>query len=168
MNRPLLACDLLRGAAAVSVVAAALGYGAVPAALFLLVLGGAMVPRALGAPWPLDLAYVAALLLAGWAAVLDLYRSVPGLDLVVHAAATGLVALMVHLLLLRVGPRVGLGDSAALTVGLTLLLAVLWEAGEWWGHLTLDDRIQVGVPDTLGDLGAGALGAVAAMWLVRR
>ncbi|WP_460796320.1 hypothetical protein [Nocardioides pacificus] len=164
MFRPVLAGDLMRVAAALSVVVAAVQYGAVPAALFFLVLGGAMVPRALGAPWGLDLAYVTALLLAGWAAVLDLYRSVPGLDLAVHAVATGMIALMVHVLRLKMGAP---ADSWATTVSLALVLAVVWEVGEWWGHLTLDDRIQVGAADTLSDLVAGGLGAVAALWLSR-
>ena len=49
---------------------------------------------------------------------------------------------------------------------LATTLALLWEMGEWFGHTRLDDRIQVGYEDTLGDLGAGVVGAVVAAVLL--
>jgi hypothetical protein len=38
----------------------------------------------------------------------------------------------------------------------------LWEVGEWVGHTYLDERIQVGYNDTMGDLVADGLGALVA------
>jgi hypothetical protein len=42
-----------------------------------------------------------------------------------------------------------------------MVLAALWELGEWIGHTRLDSRIQVGAVDTATDLLAGLLGAAA-------
>jgi glycosyltransferase involved in cell wall biosynthesis len=54
------------------------------------------------------------------------------------------------------------------TVALGCALGVLWEIGEWYGHTFLDPRIQVGYPDTMGDLASDALGSlVAGVVLVR-
>ena len=86
--------DVVRVLALVSVVVGTWRSGPVATALFLLVLGGAMVPRAIGAPPVLDVAYCSTILFAAWAAQLDWYVAVGWLDLVVHAVATGLVAVM--------------------------------------------------------------------------
>jgi len=48
------------------------------------------------------------------------------------------------------------------------VLAVLWELGEWAGNAWLDRRIQVGYPDTMGDLAAGLAGSVVAAAVVGR
>jgi hypothetical protein len=169
--------DVVRVAALVSVPIGLVGFGGVAGALFFLVLGGTMIPRALVAPVALDTSYCVLILFAAWAAQLDWYLRVGWLDVVVHAAATGLVAAMVHLLLVRVGalpsvqhealPRSRLG-AAVSTTCLGVSLAVLWEFGEWFGHTYLDDRIQVGYTDTVGDLAAGALGALLAGVLLSR
>ena len=66
-----VATDLLRLAAALSVVLGTLGWGFIGFALFMLVLGGSMIPRALGTPAPLDLSYCATILVGAWAAMLD-------------------------------------------------------------------------------------------------
>lgn len=163
-----VAGDLVRAAALVSLLVAAPLHGLVGAALFLLVLGGTMLPRALGLPTALDVPFCATILLAAWAAQLDWYLAVDWLDLAVHTVATGLVAAVAHLALARVGllPEPSAVRSRAasvvLTTALGLALAVVWEVGEWAGHTYLDDRIQVGTSDTAGDLVAGLLGAVVA------
>jgi hypothetical protein len=169
--------DLVRLLVAASVVAATAAYGFIGFALFMLVLGGSVVPRALAAPAALDLSYCATLLVAAWAAELDWYLALGWLDVVVHAAATGLIAAMTHLALVRVGavappdgrglhrPRLG---SAVVTTALGVSWATVWELLEWFGHAHLDDRIQVGYADTLGDLSAGAVGAAVAGVLLAR
>jgi hypothetical protein len=174
---PLVACDAIRLAALASVLVGLVAYGGVAGALFLLVLGGTMIPRVLAAPTVLDAAYCSTILFAAWAAELDWYLRVGWLDVVVHAAATGLIAAMVHLLLVRVdalppvddpsltSPRLG---AAIVTTALGTALAVVWEFGEWWGHSQIDQRIQVGYTDTVGDLAAGALGALVAGVLLAR
>ncbi|MFD1860493.1 hypothetical protein EHW97_13070 [Aeromicrobium camelliae] len=173
----LVLADAIRVAAAVSVVVGLGWFDGVAGALFFLVLGGTMIPRALGVPVRLDTAYSATLLLAAWASVLDWYVRFEWLDLVIHAAATGLVAAMTYLLLVRLAmvaavdepslPRVRAG-SAVIAASLGVALATLWEFGEWIGHTYLDDRIQVGYSDTIGDLAAGTAGALTAAVLLAR
>ena len=162
------AADGVRVLAALSVVVGAWRWGPVGGALFVLVLGGTIVPRAVRAPGALDLAYGTALLVAAWAAQLGWYDAVAGLDLLVHAVATGLVAAVAAVALARWGvvgaapvrrPRAALG---LVVVGLAALGAVLWEIGEWYGHTELDPGIHVGYEDTVSDLAAGLLGGVVA------
>ncbi|WP_185995233.1 hypothetical protein [Nocardioides campestrisoli] len=181
---PLIAADLVRVAAAVSLVAGTVSYGWLGFALFSLVLGGVMLPRAIGTPQWLDVLYGGVLLFGAWAAQLDWYVTVPWLDLVVHAVATGLIGVLCWQTLVRVGalpgpaldddgpapatvarPRLG---AVVVTSALAAALAGLWEIGEWVGHAWIDPRIQVGYDDTVGDLAAGVLGAVIAGLLVAR
>ena len=172
---PLIVPDVLRAAGVVSLVAATIEGGWLGFALFFLVLGALFVPRAIGSsPW-LDLAYCGTLLFGGWAAQLDWYVAIPALDLVVHATATGLIAVITWQVLVRADalprhhdPRIGRPALGAFVVTATsaVTLAVLWEFGEWLGHTYLDERIQVGYNDTIGDLAAGALGAVVAALIV--
>ena len=169
--------DAVRLAAVASVVVGTAAYGFIGFALFMLVLGGSMLPRALAAPAALDLSFCVTLLIAAWAAELDWYLAVGWLDVVVHAAATGLIAAMTHLALVRLGacagpdesrlrrPRLG---SAVVTTALGISFATVWELLEWFGHTHVDDRIQVGYADTLGDLSAGSVGAVVAGVLLAR
>jgi hypothetical protein len=51
---------------------------------------------------------------------------------------------------------------------LGLALGTLWEAGEWFGHTYLDQRIQVGYSDTISDLMGDCAGALVAGLLVVR
>ena len=163
--------DVVRVLALVSVVVGTWWSGPVATALFLLVLGGAMVPRVISASTALDVAYCSTILFAAWAAQLDWYVAVSWLDVVVHAVATGLIAVLgVEALQFwgvvgRDRPR---SELALLVVGLGAVLAVLWELGEWAGNAWLDRRIQVGYPDTMGDLAAGLAGSVVAAAVVRR
>ncbi|WP_293786538.1 hypothetical protein [uncultured Aeromicrobium sp.] len=173
----LLFADAMRGAAAVSVLIGLSRYGTIPAALFFLVLGGTIIPRAIGAPAALDIAYGGTLVVAAWAAVLDWYARFESLDLVAHAAATGLVAAMAYLLLVRLAMlpppadsrlQRGRAGTVVVTTSLGVALATLWEFGEWIGHTHFDDRIQVGYTDTLGDLAAGTVGALFAAVVLAR
>jgi hypothetical protein len=160
---PLVPGDLLRGAALVSVVVGTVADGFIGFALFMLVLGGVMVPRALGAPTFLDVAYCGALLFGAWAAQLDWYVRVGWLDVAVHAGATALIAVIGYVAARRARlfpadlPRPGVW---VVTACLGVSLAVLWEFGEWLGHTFLDERIQVGYDDTMGDLAAALAGSV--------
>jgi hypothetical protein len=169
--------DAVRALAFVSVVIGLGWYGGVAGALFFLVLGGSMLPRALEVPIALDTSFCVAILFAAWAAELDWYLAVGWLDVVVHAAVTGLVAALAAVALVRIGavppvdadglrhPRLG---SAVLTAAVGLALATVWEFGEWFGHARLDDRIQVGYTDTMGDLLSGLVGSLVAAVLLAR
>lgn len=163
--------DALRLTGLVGLAGAALWFDAVAVALMLLVLGGLMVPRALGTPGPLDAAYGTGLLVAAWSGVLDVYETVGWWDLLIHFAVTGLVAAVAYggLVLARVAldpadarrhaQRIGV---PILVTALGLALSVLWEIGEWLGHTYVDDSIHVSEVDTLGDLAAGGTGALLA------
>ena len=86
-----------------------------------------------------------------------------------HAALTGLVGAIGYAALERLGLfGEGMTRLGVVVVSSTLAttLALLWEMGEWFGHTALDDRIQVGYEDTLGDLAAGVVGAVVAAVLL--
>jgi hypothetical protein len=165
--------DAARAVALLSVLIAAWRWGPVGAVLFLLVLGGTVVPRAVRARTALDVACVATFLVAAWAAQLDWYVTVPWLDVAVHAVATGLIAVLALRVLLTWATAARARDLgswvvATIVVGAGALLAVLWELGEWFGHTQLDPRIQVGYGDTLGDLAAGLAGSVVAAVVVVR
>jgi hypothetical protein len=168
-----IAADVLRLAAAASFAWAVLETQWVNAALFALVWGGLMLPRMLGrvlaTPPAADFISAAVVLFAAWSAVLDLYLRYEGLDLAVHAVACGLIAALAHRALSAGSTHAGsVGRTATrlatvLTVAsLGCALGLLWEVGEWVGHTYLDERIQVGYNDTMGDLVADGLGALVA------
>jgi hypothetical protein len=172
-----LVADVLRVGGVGSLVWAAAGGEWVNAALFALVLGGLMLPRMVPTRPGIDLTYGATLLFAAWSAVEDLYVRYDWLDNAVHTVACGLVAAVVHRLLVTASVlppatdrslrRAGMG--VVVTVwALGLALGTLWEAGEWFGHTHLDQRIQVGYSDTVGDLMADCLGALVAGLVVAR
>ncbi|WP_435735968.1 hypothetical protein V5D56_14310 [Cellulosimicrobium sp. PMB13] len=170
--------DVVRVAALVSLVVATVTLGGIAGALFLLVLGGVAVPRALALPAPLDVAYGTSLLFAAWASQLEWYDAVDWLDLAVHLVCTGLIAAVAYLALVRwellAGPSAAFPARASagvvvVTTGLGAIGAILWEVGEWAGHTYLDDGIGVGYDDTVTDLAAGLVGAtVAGAVLARR
>ena len=178
----LLPGDAVRLVAATSLVVLVVADEAIGAALFLLVLGGTMVPRAVGASAALDVACGASLVLAGWASHLDWYTSVSWLDLAVHVVCTGLLAMLAVLVLRHVSQRReraeghgavravsrGSTETVLLVGGLGAILAILWEVGEWAGHTFLDESIGVGYNDTVSDLVAGLAGSLAAGVVVAR
>jgi hypothetical protein len=172
-----LVADVLRAGGLASLVWAAAAGEWVNAALFALVLGGLMLPRMVPTRPAVDLAYGATLLFAAWSAVEDLYMRYGELDNVVHAVACGLVAAVVHRLLVTASALPPAEDRSLRRAGtgvvvtvwaLGLALGTLWEAGEWFGHTHLDQRIQVGYSDTVEDLMADCLGALAAGLVVAR
>lgn len=169
------ASDVLRVAAAVSLVPAALWHGGVGFAVVFLVVGGCMVPRALGTPGWLDALFCSTAIFAAWAALLDWYVAVDWLDLAVHAVATGLIGALAWQAVDKAGllvscEQTGRARAAAVLVVVctATTLATLWEIGEWLGHTYLDPSIQIGQTDTMTDLAAGIGGAFLAGLLVAR
>ena len=165
--------DVVRALALVSVVVGTWRSGLVATALFLLVLGGAMVPRLIGAPPGLDIAYSSTILFAAWAAQLDWYVAVGWLDVAVHAArdrpdrrgqparAPGLGRRRT-----RTPAR---GDRAARHRARCCAGRAVGGGGVGRATRGSTARIQVGYVDTMGDLAAGLAGSVvAAAVLVRR
>ena len=166
-----VAADAVRLAGLLGLATAALWFDGVAVALMLLVLGGLMVPRVLGTPGPLDMAYGAGLVVAAWSGVLDVYERVAWWDVAVHFTVTGLVAAVAYLGTVRLGVSRDPGDvrSRAHRVGVPLVvvalglgLSVVWEVGEWLGHTYVDASIHVSEVDTLGDLVAGGAGSLVA------
>ena len=172
--------DAVRLACLFSLTAAALWYGPVDVALFLLVLMGTLVSRCLDISRGFDGVYGLTLLTAAWSSVLDIYARVDWWDIPVHFAATAVIAAMAYLLLARFGtvpaPDTAGADAVAalrvavpaLVLALGLGVSVLWEVGEWWGNAFVDPSINVGYQDTMGDLAAGGLGALLAGLLICR
>lgn len=159
-----VATDLVAVAGLASFVAAFWRDG-VTVALFALVLLGLVLPRAGRLPGWLQAATGATLIFGGWSAVLDWYVAVPWLDIAVHAVANGLLAAAAVVLLQRARQLPAMLPTAGLvlvTAAVGALLAVIWEAGEWFGHTVLDDGIQVGYDDTIGDLVCGTAGSFVA------
>lgn len=187
-RRPLslVAGDAVRWGAGASLVVGTALYGAVGAALLSLVLLGTVIPRALGLHGVSDPLLGVVLSVAAWMGLLDLYADVPWLDLAVHLVATGVLAALAWRTLVRLGavvspqrvPAAGAHASGparpalgvvVVTTALGVMLAVLWELGEWAGATFVDGSINVGYTDTLGDLAAGAVGSlVAGILLARR
>jgi hypothetical protein len=154
----------------------ALRWGGVGLALLALVLLGMTLARVTRLPGGVQLLVGVTLLVGAWAALLELYQRWWWLDLAVHVAATGLLALLAVVGLLRTrllrapapgGPeQLGL---AVVTLAVGLALGVVWELGEWVGHTYLDPAIFVDYTDTIGDLAAAGLGSAAAgAWLATR
>lgn len=163
--------DAVRAAGVLAVAVAALAFDGVAVALALLVLGGLMVPRALGTPGPLDAAYGVGLLVAAWSGVLDVYEDVAWWDVLVHFVVTGLVAAVAYGGTVRLGAALDPAAAASrgqragvpvLVTALGLGLSVAWEIGEWLGHTYVDPSIYVSEVDTLGDLAAGGAGSLLA------
>jgi hypothetical protein len=168
----------VRGVGAVGVLGlvGALRWGGVGLSLMVLVLLGMTLARVTRLRGGLQLLLGITLLVGAWAALLQLYQRWWWLDVVVHVAATGLLAVLAvaglgRLGLLRV-PAPGRPERlaiAAVTVAVGLALGIVWEVGEWVGHTYLDPAIFVSFTDTMGDLAAAALGSAAAgAWLATR
>lgn len=163
------------GALAVISLVGALPWGVVGLSLIALVLLGVTLARVVRLPGGFQLPMGTVLLLGAWAGLLQLYQRWWWLDIVVHAVATSLLAVLVTVALARTGAfrpasagwaRAGL---ALITVTLGLALGAVWEVCEWVGHSYLDRAIHVGYTDTVADLTAGGLGsAVAGGFLATR
>ncbi|GAA1360179.1 hypothetical protein GCM10009596_16620 [Arthrobacter rhombi] len=163
--------DGVRILAAASVVAAALGWGWIQFAVFMLALLATLAPRALALPGPLDIAVGITALVAAWSNVLDLYEHLPGWDKFIHGLLGGLVALLAVTLAQRAGSVPAPGDPRAMpmlvsaTVAFGLATGAVWEMLEWAGHTYIDPAVHVGYDDTIGDLAADGIGSLVAALL---
>lgn len=163
------AADTLRAVGVLSVAVAALGWTITDAGILALALPALFLPRFLGVRAGFDLGYGITVLVAAWSNVLDLYRTVEGWDLVVHFACTGVIALVLYVLAvrLRVVGHPGGGELPA-RIPLTvvpvtgLAISAVWEMIEWAGYTFVSEDIFVAYVDTIGDMAAGGLGAIAA------
>lgn len=113
-------------------------------------------------PAVLEVATNLVLLVAAWSSVFLLYERFAHWDLVVHCAATAVLAELAFRALehwgrLRASSAVA---HVAVVTGLGAVLALLWEFVEFAGYALVDPRVQVGYLDTMGDLAAGCVGSL--------
>jgi hypothetical protein len=167
--------DVMRVGAAVSAVAALVGIPSLGLGTrFLLVLLVLMIPRATGGvPAPLDLAFTATLLAAVWMSTADWYRVAP-VAWIVHAVATGITAVVLHLVLARVGvlrtPTEPGTTHGVRVVGWTamigLIIGGLWEGYRWSESVPMPfaehDAVDLVVHVPVGTVGALVAGLVLA------
>jgi hypothetical protein len=164
------AADGVRAVGTVGVVVAGLGWGPVAFWVSALSLLGVYASRFLGLRPAFDIALGLTLIIASWSSVLQLYTSVAGWDLVVHFAATGLLAAALFVIAQRlavVPAEVSTAQGVVFTTAFGMSAAVVWEMAEWVGHNFIDPTIFVAYDDTIGDLVAGTAGSFLAGMAIR-
>lgn len=165
--------DAIRVIGVLSVLVAAIWSTPTDAGILALATPALMLPRALGMRGGADLAIGVTVLVAAASNVFDLYRSVPGWDLVVHFVCTGAIAATGYLVLARLrivpaqdSPEFRRRIPVVLCTILGLAVSAVWEMIEWAGRTFVTDEIFVTYEDTIGDMALGGLGALAAGVLV--
>ncbi|WP_270366020.1 hypothetical protein [Microbacterium algeriense] len=165
--------DAIRVIGVLSVLVAAIWSTPTDAGILALATPALMLPRALGMRGGVDLAIGVTVLVAAASNVFDLYRSVPGWDLVVHFVCTGAIAATGYLVLARLrivpaqdSPEFRRRMPVVLCTILGLAVSAVWEMIEWAGRTFVTDEIFVTYEDTIGDMALGGLGALAAGVLV--
>ena len=161
--------DCLRVLGIVGVGVALIWLAPTDAGIAALALPALMLPRVLGLRGGFDLAVCATVLVAAWSNIFDLYRTIPGWDLVVHLICTGILTIVAALILTRAEVVTMTRDHGArprtplvLAPLLALALSAMWEMVEWLGWAYLSDEIFVTYQDTIGDMVFGGLGGIAA------
>lgn len=169
------AADVVRAVGLVGVVVAFVWFTPTDAGVLAAALPALVAPRFLAARAGFDLVFSITVLIAAWSNVVDLYRTVPGWDLVLHVVCTGVLAAMLYLALARLdvvpAPRAEGTRSrtpAVIVPALALALGALWEMVEWAGKTFVTDEIFVSYADTIGDLVAGGVGGLVAGAVVAR
>ena len=163
------AADGVRAIGVLSVIVAAIWSTPTDAGVLAFALPALMLPRALGLRGGADLAVGAIVLIAAVSNVFDLYRSLPGWDLVVHFLCTGVIAATGYVVLARLGIVPPQGSPAfrprlplVVCPLIGLAASALWEMVEWAGRTFITTEIFVTYEDTIGDMAMGGLGALVA------
>ena len=161
--------DSLRVIGVIAVGVAAILLAPTDVGITALALPALMLPRMLGLRAWFDLAACVLVLAAAWSNVFDLYRSIPGWDLLLHFACTGVLATIAAVLLTRAriapitrGHGVTAQTPLVLLPVIALALSAVWEMIEWLGLTYLSDEIFVTYQDTIGDMVFGGLGGLVA------
>lgn len=166
--------DVLRLIGVLGTIAAAIWLKPTDAGIAALALPALMLPRMLGLAAWFDVTACAAVLVAAWSNVFDLYRTVAGWDLVLHFLCTGVLAVIAAVILTRTGvvalvaavdesgPSLRRRTPVTLVPLIALAISAVWEMIEWLGWRYLSDDIFVTYQDTIGDLVLGGLGGIAA------
>ncbi|MFS0853968.1 hypothetical protein [Microbacterium sp. 179-I 3D4 NHS] len=161
--------DALRLAGLLGVLAAAIWLQPTDAGIAALALPALVLPRMLGLRAWFDVTAGAVVLVAAWSNVFELYTSIPGWDLLLHFACTGVLAIVAAVVLTRTGVVMVTRDAGArartplvLLPLIALAISALWEMIEWLGWTYISDDIFVTYQDTIGDMVFGGLGGIAA------
>lgn len=147
-----------------SVLLTALFFDAVGASVMMLVCLAITITWRARLPAALEIATDVTLLVAAWSSVLLLYEEYAYWDLVVHFAATAVLAELTLRALRRWTRLAPSGPVSHVVVvsSLGAALALLWEYLEFVGYWLVDPQVNVGYLDTMGDLAAGHAGALLA------
>jgi hypothetical protein len=141
----------------------------------------ALVARLAFLPRVYDLAVVLAAMLQGWGEAFGLYDSIAWFDRVVHVLVPLLGAPVVYILLARLDVVPDPRDETharhhwgilVVTAALGIAIGAIWETYEYASDATLGSNLSEGNTDTVGDLVADSVGAVAGaallvVWTVR-
>lgn len=155
---------VVRWAGPVSVLLTALFFDFVGASVMMLVCLAITITWRARLPAALEITTDLTLLVAAWSSVLLLYEEYAYWDLVVHFAATAVLAELTMRALrrwTRLEPR-GPVSHVVVVSSLGAALALLWEYLELVGYRLVDPQVNVGYLDTMGDLAAGHAGALLA------
>lgn len=107
-------------------------------------------------PRPWEVLASLSCLFAAVSSFLLLYERIPWWDVPVHILTTGALAVLLGWVLRRGRLRPGV------VVVCGLVLAVVWEVLELWGHVVIDPTVYVAPWDTVLDVASGVVGAVIA------
>lgn len=102
--------------------------------------------------------------------MLDLYRTVPGWDIVMHLLCTAAIAAVAFEagVRARVWPERPARTPVIVTTVLAGAASAVWEMIEWAGWRFVTEDIFVAYEDTIGDMAVGTLGGLAAGILIAR
>lgn len=147
-----------------SVLLTALFFDAVGASVMMLVCLAITITWRARLPAALEIATDLTLLVAAWSSVFLLYERYDHWDLVVHFAATAVLAELTFRALERWSRLSSPGpvSHVVLVSSLGAALALVWEYLEFAGYYLVDPQVNVGYLDTMGDMAAGHAGAVVA------
>jgi hypothetical protein len=162
--------DLLRLTLPLGAIAYALAGDGRAAGHLAFATGVALLARLASLPRVYDLAVVLAALLQGWGEAFALYDSVAWFDRVVHVLVPLLGAPVVYVLLARLDVVPDPRDETnarhhwgifVITAALGVAIGAVWETYEYASDAVLGSNLSEGNADTVGDLAADSVGALA-------
>ncbi len=167
------AADAVRVLGVIGVAVAAIAFRPTDAGIAALALPAVVAPRILGLRAWFDVSLGITVLAAAWSNVLGLYTAIPGWDLLLHFACTGVLAILVATMLTRSrvvaitrdGPR---RTPLVLLPLIALAISAVWEMIEWLGWAFVSGEIFVAYEDTIGDMAFGGIGGIVAGLVLAR
>jgi hypothetical protein len=162
--------DVLRLTFPVGVAGYALAGDAKGAGVLAVAALAVLAARLVNLPRVYDLSFVLTMLLTGWGEATGLYDRIPWYDNLVHFLVPLLGAPVVYIALARLDVLPDPRDEThgrhyvgifVVTLALGLAIGAVWEIVEYFSDRMLGSQLSLGNADTVGDLVADGLGAVA-------